>query len=162
MDYYCHRIHYRPGRHTLHRGGRLFLQFIVDVYARIEQSSLNYIRFNQKYQKDLRSEVRQGLVDAIYNNTSLDDIGRSIILPSSFYNSPRFMIQQYQDMMAMVREFGKPDLFITFTCNPKWGEIGRELLKFQKPNDKLDLIARIFPQKMKCSCADLIENQILG
>jgi hypothetical protein len=25
--------------------------------------------------------------------------------------------------MAIVRQYGKPDLFITMTCNPKWEEI---------------------------------------
>ena len=28
------------------------------------------------------------------------------------------MVQQYQDAMALVRKYGKPDLFVTFTCNP--------------------------------------------
>lgn len=33
----------------------------------------------------------------------------------------------YQDAMAIVRKMGKPDLFITMTCNLKWVEITREL-----------------------------------
>ena len=33
------------------------------------------------------------------------------------------MVQKYQDAMAIVRKYGKPDLFITFTCNPNWAEI---------------------------------------
>ena len=45
--------------------------------------------------------------------------GKPIILPSSFTSGPRFMKQNYQDAMAMVTKFGKPSLFITFTCNPK-------------------------------------------
>ena len=32
------------------------------------------------------------------------------------------------DAMSYVTEYGKPDLFITFTCNPKWDEIINELL----------------------------------
>ena len=35
------------------------------------------------------------------------------------------MQQNYQDSMAIVREKGKPDLFITFTANPFWEEISR-------------------------------------
>jgi len=30
------------------------------------------------------------------------------------------MQQRFQDAMVMVMKIGKPDLFITFTCNPKW------------------------------------------
>ena len=33
------------------------------------------------------------------------------------------MHQNYQDAMAMISKYGKPDLFLTFTCNPKWAEI---------------------------------------
>lgn len=38
------------------------------------------------------------------------------------------MWTQYQDTMAIVRALGKPDLFITITCNPKWCEITELLL----------------------------------
>jgi len=55
-------------------------------------------------------------------------IGKMIILPSTFIGSPRNMLQNYQDAMAIVSKFGKPDLFITMTCNPKW----REILKMAK------------------------------
>ena len=37
------------------------------------------------------------------------------------------MHKLYQDGMAIVRVFGKPDLFITITCNPKWPEIQNAL-----------------------------------
>ena len=54
-------------------------------------------------------------------------IGKRIILPSSHTGSPRYMIQNYQDAMAICRQYGNPDLFITFTCNLKWPEIIRAL-----------------------------------
>lgn len=47
-------------------------------------------------------------------------VGRRVILPSSFVGSPRDMNARYQDAMAIVRNCGKPDYFITMTCNPKW------------------------------------------
>ena len=43
--------------------------------------------------------------------------GRMVILPSSFPGSPRAMHQNYQDAMAMISKYGKPDLFLTFTQN---------------------------------------------
>ena len=36
---------------------------------------------------------------------------------------PRDMRRRYQDLTAIVRKFGKPDLFVTVTCNPEWPEI---------------------------------------
>ena len=64
-------------------------------------------------------------------NIKASYIGKQIILPSSFIGGPRHMHQLYQDSMSIIREFGKPDLFITFTCNPKWQEITSALLKDQ-------------------------------
>jgi hypothetical protein len=37
-----------------------------------------------------------------------------------------------------------PDLFITFTCNPKWPEITAELLPGQASNNRHDIVARLF------------------
>ena len=65
-----------------------------------------------------------GLKDAILRgDTNPITVGKRIILPSSFTGSPRYMVQNYQDAMAICRSAGYPDLFITFTCNPKWPEI---------------------------------------
>jgi hypothetical protein len=55
------------------------------------------------------------------------------------------MQQNYQDAMSVVRKFGKPDLFVTFTCNPHWNEIIESLLFGQifRREDKLDLMEHI-------------------
>jgi hypothetical protein len=68
------------------------------------------------------------------NNTNF---GRIVVFPASFADSPRYMNQLYQDSMALVRKFGKPDLFITMTCNPNWPEILHELRPGRKPTTAL-------------------------
>ncbi|KAL5647488.1 hypothetical protein ACJX0J_041843, partial [Zea mays] len=35
----------------------------------------------------------------------------------------KYHVMNYQDAMAICRVYGPPDLFVTFTCNPKWKEI---------------------------------------
>ncbi|GBM04078.1 hypothetical protein AVEN_247950-1 [Araneus ventricosus] len=50
------------------------------------------------------------------------------------------MQQNYQDAMAMVRKFCKPDLFLTFTCNPSWSEILNSMEGVQRPEDRPDII----------------------
>src|SRR5437667_9124161 len=64
--------------------------------------------------------------------------------------------------MAIVRNFGKPDLFVTVTCNPNWPEITTELLPNQTPADRPDLISRIFKLKLNSITNDLFKNEILG
>ena len=87
---------------TIHRMGRLFQQYVVDMYAKIECSRLDYIRYNQNH---LRAELYQQLTDAVENaNGQLhgSQIGKKVILPSSFTGSPWYQHQLYQDAMAIV------------------------------------------------------------
>src|SRR5437764_7768064 len=71
------------------------------------------------------------------------------------------MQQLYQDSMAIVREFGKPDLFVTVTCNPTWPEITDELLPNQRPDDRADFVARVFKRKLKSITEDLFDKAVL-
>ena len=79
--------------------------------------------------------------------------GAPFILPSNFLSGPRFMKQNYEDAMAMVNRFGKPDWFITFTVNPKHPDIVNNLgndPNFLSQNhpltalDRPDIVAAVF------------------
>ena len=45
------------------------------------------------------------------------------------------MMQNYQDAMAIVRSKGKPDLFITMTCNPMVPKLDLVINNIIKKND---------------------------
>jgi hypothetical protein len=64
--------------------------------------------------------------------------------------------------MAICRWAGYPDTFITFTCNPQWLEIRRALSLGQQPEDRLDLVTRVFKIKLKELINDIHKNHILG
>jgi len=85
-----------------------------------------------------------------------------VVFPASFAGSPRHMNQLYQDSMAFVRKFGKPDLFITVTCNPKWPEILHELRRGEETNDRPNLTSRVFNMKLNAILKDLLQNGVLG
>ena len=161
MNYFAYRLQIgRPNEAiTLHYYGRLFQQWIVDMYTVIEQTRLNYLRFNQK---QIRAELYNGLQDAMISGDSTTNIGQRIILPSSFTGGPRQMHKLYQDGMAIVRVFGKPDLFITITCNPKWPEIQNALLPGQTAQDRSELISRVFNMKLKAIFNDILKEDIFG
>ena len=74
------------------------------------------------------------------------------------------MIQNYQDAMAICRHYGNPDLFITFTCNPKWPEITRALaiIPGQKPEDRPDIVARVFKMKLDHILSIIKSGSIFG
>ncbi|KAB2602049.1 hypothetical protein D8674_003054 [Pyrus ussuriensis x Pyrus communis] len=64
--------------------------------------------------------------------------------------------------MTLVQRFGKPDLFITMTCNPSWEEIKSELLAGQTPQDRPNLLTRVFRAKLEQLKEDIIEKGVLG
>ena len=97
-------------------------------------------------QKQLRADVYQNIADHV--DQDVNGLGRSIILPATYIGSPRDLHARYQDAMATVRRDGKPDLFITITCNPMWKEIQDELLPGQKADDRPDLVDRVFQIKL--------------
>lgn len=72
------------------------------------------------------------------------------------------MFELYQDAMAIVSKFGKPDLFITFTCNPRWKEIQDNLFPRQTAWDRPDLICRVFKLKLDEFLDDINKKQVFG
>ncbi|KAG3092327.1 hypothetical protein PI125_g17166 [Phytophthora idaei] len=134
---------------ALHLGGRVFQQYCVDQRAKVEQEALRWVSNNQAtLWADLYSGIQDAYLNETpealdegegrfteYTRSSqsdqptdsgqprrqhfLDRIGKRAILPSSYTGGPRQMYRSYQDSMAIVREYGKPDIFLTMTCNPE-------------------------------------------
>ncbi|KAL8618847.1 hypothetical protein ACOMHN_000854 [Nucella lapillus] len=159
-DHYAFRLMVRPDEFNhLLRFKNVTSQFLVDMYATIETERLTFIRLNQT---KLRVEQYIHLQDALNVDGNAHNIGQQVILPSSFVGSPRYMNERTQDAMAYVRKYGKPELFITTTCNPKWEEIQRELFEGQTQNDRHDVTARVFAQKQKKLMWLLSKGKIFG
>ncbi len=89
-------------------------------------------------------------------------IGKMIILPSPFKGSPINMQQRYQDAMAIVTKYGKSDLFITMTCNPKRADITNNLQRWQKVENRPDLVARVFNIKLNALLNDICKFHLFG
>ncbi|XP_065322694.1 uncharacterized protein LOC135929885 [Gordionus sp. m RMFG-2023] len=142
--------------------GRLTQQYIVDSYLQVEANNLNFIKFNQS---KLRVEEYSGLMNYLasdFSNNIYIPIGRAVILPSSFQGSHRNMQERYHDAMSIVLKYGKPDLFITFTCNPTWPEISENLFNGQTPADRPDIVSRVFKIKLAAFLSDITKNNMFG
>ncbi|KAK8931277.1 hypothetical protein KSP39_PZI016605 [Platanthera zijinensis] len=98
-------------------------------------------------------------MDAVYCNTN---VGQRVILPSSFVGSPRDMYQRYQDAMAVVQHYGRPDIFLTMTCNTSWQDITDALYVGQTPQDRPDVVSRIFHAKYEKLKKDIFKKNVLG
>ena len=66
------------------------------------------------------------------------------------------------DALTYVRFHGRPDLFITFTTNPKWQEILSHLLPCQAAKDRPDVTARVFHQKLRLMMDLILKREIFG
>ena len=105
----------------------------------------------------------QHTMDVAHTDDVTDEvISRCIVLPSTFTGGERYYRQRFQDSLAIVRKVGKPDFFITFTCNPDWPEILAELAPGQKPTDRPDICVRVFKQKLDKLMKALKDHQLLG
>lgn len=64
--------------------------------------------------------------------------------------------------MAVVRKYGKPDLFLTFTASSDWPEIAESLGPGQSSHDRPDIVTRVFEMKAQELLSDLMDGGILG
>ncbi|KAF7841731.1 uncharacterized protein G2W53_004029 [Senna tora] len=143
------------------KAGKLTQQFIVDAFTSVEGQRTAYVRFHQKR---LRSENYVTLSEALSRgHVSSTSVGKRIILPSSFTGGERYNRENFQDAMTICTSTGFPDLFITFTCNPKWPELERLFNQLDcKPEDRPDLVSLIFKIKLNKLIRDITKDMLFG
>ena len=161
LEYFSYYLHVRPTFSPLHHAGPLFHQWLVDAFVCVETNRLNFLRRNNE---TWRKDYQAGLTDRLLHGADLDlsQVGQAIILPASFSSGPRSIYANYQDALAICREYGRPDIFLTFTCNPQWKEVLDELMHGERPGDRPDLIARVFHLKLLSLVRELTVDNILG
>ena len=162
QQFYCYRLAIREEFSRIHSGGKLFQQYAVDAYVKTEGCRLYYIRNNQA---KLRVELYNSVLMDHLQNTAIERnirIGTPVVLPSTFAGSPRATQQNYQDAMAVVAKYGKPDLFLTYTCNPKAREITENLRDGQKSEYRPDLASRVFKLHLAELLNDIKNRHVLG
>jgi hypothetical protein len=90
-EWACYHMHDRNlASHALFvYGKRLYQEWGVDQYSKVESQRLFYIRNNQG---PLRAAIYGGVANDVANNdASIDNLGRLIVLPSSFTGGHRHM-----------------------------------------------------------------------
>uniref|UniRef100_A0A0D2ZU42 ATP-dependent DNA helicase n=2 Tax=Brassica oleracea var. oleracea TaxID=109376 RepID=A0A0D2ZU42_BRAOL len=113
-------------------------------------------------QKKLRADLYNNVCDAVETgDADATQVGKKIILPSSFTAGPRYMSEKYQDAMAICRWYGNPHLFITVTANPNWVELSNHLDAYggDSANSRPDLECRIFKIKLDEMMADFKKGE---
>src|SRR5882724_11822646 len=141
-------------------GGKTSPGIHVDSWAAAEQQHLNWAKANKK---KLRAELYTGIVDAFSNDSSdPKQIGPRIILPATFQGSSRNMRTNMQKSLAIAREMGTCDVFLTLTGNADWSEVQEALYPGQTSSDRPELVTCVFEQKKKFLLHLIGKEGILG
>lgn len=89
-------------------------------------------------------------------------IGKVYRTDKSIRGSRQFYQKEYADCMAICREFGGVDLFVTFTMNPDCEELEMMLPPGEEWQDHADIVCRLFEDKLLEFTKDLVEREVLG
>lgn len=116
---------------------RLACEYICDMYSRVEDERLEFIK------KGVSNQAR------IFDSGILDDDGteedtNNFHLPASFTGSPKYYSNRVADALALARQLGKPDLMITATTNPNWPELKSMLRPGQSAVEAPQITNRVF------------------
>nr|GEX56662.1 hypothetical protein [Tanacetum cinerariifolium] len=101
------------------------------------------------------------LVD-VYIKIETSRVGQRVVLPASFIGGPHDMRRRFLDAMKLVQDDGKPDIFLTMTCNLKWPEILEAINPGQEASDRPDVVARVFRAKLEDMKDQLFKRHVLG
>ncbi|XP_065663052.1 uncharacterized protein LOC136085656 [Hydra vulgaris] len=122
---------------SLFYGKKLFQQYAVDAYVKIEDQRLAFIKNNQN---KLRSEQYDALNEHVNNIANERNVrpGRVVILPSSSVGSPRALKENFEDAMAIIKKYD------------------------QTANNRPDLVTRVFKLKLNNLLNDIFKHGVLG
>jgi hypothetical protein len=143
-------------------GGRLFQQWLVDLYVKVESMRLDWYSL-PKHHKIIQAELYRGIVDTLkVGEACASEVGILVVLPRNFNGGQHDVQDWFLDAMTLVQWFGKLDYFLTMTFNPYWEEVGRELFLGQTPQDRLELVSRVYRSKLRNLHGHLIKKKHFG
>ena len=156
----------------IYLAARLWQEWLCIMWLITQNMRLNYQDMNQKaLRADSYANVKR-VVDKrrLEIATRGDELFRDDhslrtgvkILSRSFVGSPRWYHMKFLDAMAICREHGRPEYFITMTSNPRWLEITAELREGQVPEDRPEVVARVFRQKLNVLLDVINKGSIFG
>jgi hypothetical protein len=160
-EYYSYMLQDRPYENNLlMQGKRLLQEYIVDAAAKIEDSEM---KFQASHQKELRADSYDKIKRAQqegYTGTLGRSFSKPQVLSKSIRSSPAQKAAKYKDFVAAFRYHGGVDAFVTITANPNWPEVLSALKPGFTPQDRVDIIDRVFKIKLKKAIAAINEGML--
>jgi hypothetical protein len=165
LEWSRHLLMHRRAPTFVQRCERLALEFYCDLYAQYEARLAAFHQLPRQ-QALYRGASYRVMHDQFHRDgdgsVSVGELGRPMVLPSSFVGSPRYYYQLYLDAMALPLRYHKPDLFITITCNPRWPEISRAIPAGSHWRYHPDIVGRVFMLKFAAILQEITVSAIFG
>jgi hypothetical protein len=165
LEWARHQLMHRREPSFVQRCERLALEYYCDLYAQYEARLASFHQL-PKQQSLYRGASYRSMHDQFQRdgagNGNLANVGKPVVLPSSFVGSPRYYYQLYLDAMALPLRYHKPDLFVTITCNPYWPEIARAIPRGSHWRFHPDIVGRVFMLKFASVLQEITVSQIFG
>ncbi|KAL6740116.1 hypothetical protein Aduo_013503 [Ancylostoma duodenale] len=168
MKYYSYLFSIRDTFNPILHARKLFQQFAVDVYVKIEQNRLNYHR---THQVNLRSESYRGLIDYLagQEQQSIDRARTNFTTLTAYFQLNQICADVFDggapsDMVVDAREFYYHQIPEHFTFTPRHGwkprrrggkEIGRMYTVSPRDVERYCLRILLLNTKGKTSFEDL-------
>jgi hypothetical protein len=81
-------------------GGRLFQQWLVDMYVKVDSMRLDWYLF-PKHQKIIRVDLYRGIVDTLKaGEARASEVGRLVVLPRNFNDGECDVQTRFLDVMT--------------------------------------------------------------
>lgn len=165
LEWSRHMLMHRRAPTFVQRCERLALEYYCDLYAQYEARLAAFHQLPRQ-QSLYRGASFRAMHDQFQRdgvgNAHMEDVGRPMVLPSSFVGSPRYYYQLYLDAMALPLRYHKPDLFVTITCNPYWPEVTRAIPVGSHWRYHPDIVGRVFMLKFASILQEITVSEIFG
>lgn len=167
-QYYSSRLmkrHDGISQDRLFRCGPLLQQWLCDAAMKIEDLFLRYAEEHQDELQVCQMDSLKKFVAETAENMGKQP-GRIVLLPKGAHKSEKSMFNKYMDSISISLAHGSPTFFLTFTTNPNWPEIRRELenrcLNASDYALAPDVVVRAFLTRLNIFMSDIINKGILG
>nr|CAD2188631.1 unnamed protein product [Meloidogyne enterolobii] len=134
-------------------GGGLSQKYTLDYNARIDSDNASYLRRPELDLLSTTPESARRWLARDCGAQSIDDFGSIVMFRKNYPGTRPYFQDMFYDatsIMARTRKSENASFMFTFTSNPHWPEIKRNLFhKKQKIVDRFDIICRIYEDKLR-------------
>ena len=154
---------------------RIGQTYIVDMSSTLIDSRMDYQKDNQKMilgtdhamdndgnDNDENDENDENDDNDDDDDSDNDERDKKVFLSESLHGSRRHLKKKQLNSLALIAEYGKPHMFLTLTCNPKWPELGDALPHGQTAYDNPVITNMVFKKRLDALLYNIRHGKYFG